>query len=48
MYKLTLEGGELLRRFSRVEAEEFSEFGAVLGVLMDTELDVLAKGFGTS
>jgi len=31
--------------FGRVEAEEFSELATVLGILVNTELDVLAEGF---
>ena len=41
---LTLERGHLLATLGRVEAEELSELAAVLGVLVDTELDVLAEG----
>lgn len=33
----------IIKRLGRIEAEEFSELAAVLGILMDTELEVLAK-----
>ena len=42
---LTLEGGHLLGRLRRVEAEELSELAAVLRILVHTELDVLAEPF---
>ena len=38
------EGGGLITRLGGVEAEELGEGLAVLGVLVDTELDVLAEG----
>ena len=41
--RLTLEGRQLLLRLGRVEAQELSELAAVLGILMDTKLDVLAE-----
>lgn len=34
----------LLARFGGVEAQEFSELAAVLSILVNTELDVLAEG----
>ena len=40
---LTLEGGHLLRGLRREEAQELSELAAVLGVLVDTKLHVLAE-----
>ena len=40
---LTLEGGHLLRRLRREEAQELSELAAVLGVFVNTELNVLAE-----
>lgn len=40
---LTLERDLLLSRLGRVEAEELSELTAVLGILVDTELQVLAE-----
>ena len=40
----TLERGLLIGRLGRVEAKELGELAAVLGVLVDTELDVLAEG----
>ena len=39
----TLEGRQLLLRLGRVEAQELSELAAVLGVFVDTELNVLAE-----
>ena len=42
--ELTLEGGHLLGGLGGVEAEELSKLAAVLRVLVDTELDVLAEG----
>ncbi|KAI3479872.1 hypothetical protein L1887_58069 [Cichorium endivia] len=41
---VVLERGLLLARLGRVEAEELGELGAVGGVLVDAELEVLAKG----
>ena len=41
---LTLQRSRLLHVLRREEAEELSELAAVLGVLVDTELDVLAEG----
>jgi hypothetical protein len=41
---LTLEGGHLLSRLGGVETKELGELGTVLGVLVNTELDVLAEG----
>ena len=38
------EGGELLARLGGVESQELSKLVAVLGVLVDTKLDVLAEG----
>ena len=38
------EGGGLVARLGGVEAEELGKSLAVLGVLVDTELDVLAEG----
>jgi hypothetical protein len=43
-FELTLEGDLLLERLGRVEAEELGKLGAVVRVLVDTELDVLTKG----
>ena len=40
----TFEGSQFIGRLGRVEAKEFSEFAAVLSILVDTELDVLSKG----
>ena len=40
---LTLEGGHLVRGLGRVEAEELSKLAAVLRILVDTKLDVLAE-----
>jgi DNA-binding HxlR family transcriptional regulator len=34
----------VIKRPSRIEAKEFSKLAAVLGILVDTELKVLAKG----
>ena len=42
--QLTLQRSLLIERLGRVEAEELGELRAVLGVLVDTELDVLAEG----
>ena len=39
----TFEGSQLIGRLGRVEAKEFSEFAAVLSILVDTELDVLSE-----
>jgi len=41
---IVLKGGGLITRLSRVEAEELSKSRSVLGILMDTKLDVLAEG----
>jgi hypothetical protein len=41
---LTLERNLLLERLGRVEAKELSKLGSIVRVLVDTELDVLAKG----
>jgi len=40
----TFERGLLIKRLGGVETEIFREFAAVLCILMDTELNVLAKG----
>jgi len=40
----TFEGSLLIKRLGGVETEIFREFAAVLCILMDTELNVLAKG----
>jgi len=40
----TLERGHVVGGLGRIEAEELSELAAVLGVLVDTELQVLAEG----
>ena len=40
---LTLEAGLLICRFCRVESEELGKLAAVLSVLVDTQLDVLAE-----
>ena len=40
---LTLEAGLLICRFCRVKSKELSKLAAVLGVLVDTQLDVLAE-----
>ena len=39
----TFEGSQFIGRLGRVEAKEFSEFAAVLSILVDTELDVLSE-----
>ncbi|CAH0038645.1 unnamed protein product [Clonostachys rhizophaga] len=41
---VVLEGGELITRLGGVEAEELGQDLAVLGVLVDTELEVLGEG----
>ena len=41
--KRTLERGQVLGGLGREEAEELGELGAVLRILVDTELDVLAE-----
>ncbi|CAG9994060.1 unnamed protein product [Clonostachys byssicola] len=41
---VVLEGGELIARLGGVEAEELGQDLAVLGVLVDTELEVLGEG----
>lgn len=41
---VVLEGGLLVDRLGGVEAKELGELAAVLGVLVNTELDVLAEG----
>jgi len=38
------EGGKLITRLGGVESEELGEDGAVLGVLVDTKLEVLGEG----
>ncbi|KAI9155186.1 putative sterol O-acyltransferase 2 [Paramyrothecium foliicola] len=38
------QGGQLITRLGGVEAEELGQDGAVLGVLVDTELQVLGEG----
>lgn len=43
--KLTLQRDRFVHRLCRVEAEELSEFTAVLRILVDTELKVLSEGF---
>jgi hypothetical protein len=40
---IVLDRSHLLKRPGRVESQEFSEFAAVLGVLVNTELNVLAE-----
>jgi len=40
----TFEGDRLLRGLRRVETQELGKFATVLGILVDTKLDVLAKG----
>ena len=40
---LTLQRSELLSRLCRVEAQELGELGAVLRILVNAELDVLAE-----
>ena len=40
---LTFEAGLLICHFHRVESKELNTFAAVLDLLMDTQLDVLAK-----
>lgn len=40
----TLEGNLIVNGLCRVETQEFSEFTAVLGVLMNTKLDVFSEG----
>jgi hypothetical protein len=40
----TLERNLLIKRLGRIEAKEFRELAAVLGILVDTELEVLAEG----
>lgn len=40
---LTLDRGLLLLGFRREEAEELSKFAAVLSILVDTKLHVLAE-----
>lgn len=42
--KLTLQRNLLITRLRRVEAEEFSKLATVLGILVNTKLDVLAEG----
>lgn len=42
--ELTLERDHLLSTLGRVESEELGELGSVLSILVDTQLDVLAKG----
>ena len=42
--RLTLEGGLLVCSFGGVEAKELGKFASVLGVLMNTQLQVLAEG----
>jgi hypothetical protein len=39
----TFQGGQFVGRLGSVEAKEFSEFAAVLSILVDTELDVLSE-----
>merc|ERR1719498_751053 len=41
---VVLEGGHLLAGLGGVVAEELGELGAVLGILVDAELEVLAEG----
>ena len=41
----TFERGLLLSGLGRVEAQELGEFAAVLSILVNTEFQVLAKGF---
>lgn len=40
----TFEGNLVINRLCRMETQEFSKFAAVLGILMNTELDVFAEG----
>lgn len=40
----TLEGDLVINSFRRMETQEFGEFATVLGILMDTKLDVFAEG----
>jgi len=40
---LTLEAGLLICHFYRVESKELGKLAAVLGLLVDTQLDVLAE-----
>jgi len=40
----TLEGNLVINGLRRMETQELSKFAAVLGVLMDTKLDVFAEG----
>ena len=40
----TLEGDLVIDGLRRMESQEFREFAAVLSILMDTKLKVLAKG----
>ena len=40
----TLEGNLVIDGLRRMETQEFSKFAAVLGVLMNTELEVFAEG----
>jgi hypothetical protein len=40
-----LEGGHLITRLGRVVTQQLSELVTVLGIFVDTELDVLAEGF---
>jgi hypothetical protein len=42
--EFTLQRSRLIKRFCREEAQKLGEFAAVLRVLMNTELDVLAEG----
>jgi hypothetical protein len=39
----TFEGNLVINSLCRVETQEFSKFAAVLGILMNTELDVFAE-----
>jgi len=43
--KYTFQRRHLIDRFGRVEAQVLGEFAAVLGVLVNTELNVFAKMF---
>ena len=40
----TFEGDLVINSLRRMETQEFSKFAAILGILMNTEFDVLAEG----
>ena len=44
-FLLTLQASQLFSRLRQMEPEEFRELAAILRILMNPQLDVLAEGF---